>query len=62
MKKLTVKDLIEQLKKFDGEKTVYVDDTADGEMVGVRGAYGIEAENSISMSELHGHVYLGMVD
>jgi hypothetical protein len=61
LKSLTVKELIEQLQKFDGEKTVFVDDTMEGDLVGVRGAYGLEA-NSPYRKHFDGHVYLGMID
>lgn len=62
MEGLTVKELIAQLQRFDADKIVYIDDTLEGEMVGLRGAYGIEAENSVSQKHLDGHVYLGMDD
>lgn len=56
---LTVDEVIEQLKRFDGKKLVYVDDMESGEVVGVRGVYRIE---SITRDDIDGQVYLGMVD
>lgn len=62
VKPLTVKELIEQLQEHDGEKNVFVDDTMDGELVGIRGVYRINSNDDKTEKELDGHVYLGMVD
>lgn len=62
VKRLTVKELIEQLQEHDGEKIVFVDDTMDGELVGIRGVYRINSNDDKTEKDLNGHVYLGMVD
>lgn len=58
-----VSELIEQLQKYDGEALVYTEDTEEGSLVGVRGAYVIDVGNIQSANQMYdGQVYLGIVD
>lgn len=59
IKGLTVEELINELKMFDGKKLVYIDDTESGELVGIRRVYDIK---STTRKEYHEQVYLGMLD